>query len=86
VGAVLLVAVLVRGDGVRVINNLLKLTAAEQLALRILVEEETQNAVARRLGISHHTVKNQLESAYRRLGVRSAIGAYRELGWLEPRP
>ena len=50
--------------------------------LRLVATGAKQEAVAHELGITVQTVKNHLTSAYRRLGVTSAIEAFGTLGWL----
>ena len=59
-----------------------ELTRRQREMLAVLADGEHVRDVARRLFVTESTVKNTLESAYRRLGVHSAIGAYRALGRL----
>lgn len=61
-----------------------KLSNAELESLRSLaLHENTEQAAANR-EVSPQTLKNELTSAYRKLGVRSRTGAFQKLGWLRP--
>lgn len=65
------------------------LTAAEQRALLAVVEHGTVARAAEASFVSLNTVRSQLKSAYRKLGVHSrgdAIRAAREAGLLEATP
>ena len=44
----------------------------------------TIKETAHRMGISDHTVKNQLAMAYRKLGVNDRVQAFLAVGWLHP--
>lgn len=58
------------------------LSPAEIESLRALgLRHSTRDAAAKRK-VSEQTLKNELTSAYRKLGVRSRIGAFARLGWL----
>jgi LuxR family transcriptional regulator, maltose regulon positive regulatory protein len=62
------------------------LTAAELRVLPLLRTHLTLAGIAERLFLSRHTVKSQLESAYRKLGVHTrgeAVARAQELGLLE---
>jgi len=59
------------------------------VVLAALAKHESIRAVAEALVVSPHTVKTQLQSVYRKLGVssrRSALAVARELGLIEPGP
>lgn len=58
-------------------NRQLSLTAAEFRAARLAVEGLQYKEIARQLGVSHSTVRNQLHSAYTKLGVsnKTALAA-----------
>jgi DNA-binding CsgD family transcriptional regulator len=61
------------------------LTARELRVLALLAEGLTAAAIARRLGISPHTVAKHLQNAYRKLGATdrlSAVLAGQRLGLL----
>ena len=60
------------------------LTPAERRTLAAYAESGDYQAVADLLGLSLFTIRNQLSTAYRALGVTSAIDAFRVLGWLVP--
>lgn len=62
----------------------LDLSAAELDTLEALAVHEKSASAAEARQISEQTLKNQLSSAYRKLGVRSRTGAFRRLGWLRP--
>lgn len=65
------------------------LTKREMVVLGTLVEHDGIRAVATALVVSPHTVKSQLQSIYRKLGVSSrqaAIAVARELGLLDQLP
>nr|WP_300151493.1 LuxR C-terminal-related transcriptional regulator [Propionicimonas sp.] len=62
------------------------LTARERVVLAALAEHEGVRAIAQALVVSPHTVKSQLQSIYRKLGVTSreaAIAVAQELGLLD---
>jgi DNA-binding CsgD family transcriptional regulator len=50
--------------------------------LAALARHDNTAGAARYRRISEQTVKNELTSAYRKLGVRSRTAAFRRLGWL----
>jgi DNA-binding CsgD family transcriptional regulator len=50
------------------------LTAAELRAARLYAQGKSQKDIASDLGISAHTVRNQVSSAYRKLDVHSKLG------------
>jgi DNA-binding NarL/FixJ family response regulator len=58
------------------------LSGRELEVLRSLGRRGYQKGVAGELGISPQTVHSHLATIYRKLGVTTAIEAYRELGWL----
>lgn len=58
------------------------LTPAELRALQALARYETANAASLVLGLSTQTIRNEAQSAYRKLGVRNKTAAFRRLGWL----
>lgn len=63
------------------------LTPRENTVLAALAEHSTNRAIANALVVSPHTVKTQLQSIYRKLGVssrRSALAVARESGLLTP--
>jgi DNA-binding NarL/FixJ family response regulator len=62
------------------------LTARELAILRLVAEGLTNNAIARRLGVSNYTVKNHAQNIFRKLGVHrriEAVEAARRAGWLD---
>lgn len=61
------------------------LSTAEIRSLLAIAENDNSTAAAAACGVSPQTLKNELSTAYRKLGVRSRTGAFRELGWLRPR-
>ncbi|GHG48708.1 hypothetical protein GCM10011331_10670 [Flavimobilis marinus] len=59
------------------------LTKRERVVLAHLTEETTLDDIARRLFVTRNTVKSQVRSAYRKLGVSTraeAVDRARELG------
>ncbi|MEA5054618.1 MAG: LuxR C-terminal-related transcriptional regulator [Propionicimonas sp.] len=63
------------------------LTSRERVVLAALAEHDGTRAIAEALVVSPHTVKTQLQSVYRKLGVnsrQSALAVARELGLLGP--
>lgn len=60
-----------------------RLSPAELASLAALADTEHSRDAADRRGVSEQTIKNELTSAYRKLGVRSRTGAFRRLGWLK---
>lgn len=66
-------------------RTLAALTPRESTVLAALAEHSTNRAIANALVVSPHTVKTQLQSIYRKLGVssrRSALAVARESGLL----
>ncbi|MCW5951211.1 MAG: NACHT domain-containing protein [Propionibacteriaceae bacterium] len=62
------------------------LTGREQVVLAALADHEGARAIAEALVVSPHTIKTQLQSIYRKLGVSSreaALAVARELGLLD---
>jgi LuxR family maltose regulon positive regulatory protein len=62
------------------------LTAREQVVLTVLAEQSSIRDLAQSLSVSPHTIKTQLQSIYRKLGVSSRQGALTvasELGMLD---
>jgi len=59
------------------------LSPREVEVLRLFLDGLSAKDVAGRLGISVQTVKNHVQSAYKRLGVRNKISAFRTLGWIQ---
>lgn len=60
-----------------------KLTTREKVVLASLSEHATLEDIARQLFVTRNTVKSQVSSAYRKLGVSTrseAIAAARDLG------
>jgi DNA-binding CsgD family transcriptional regulator len=51
------------------------LTSREKEILRLLVEEKTQNDLARELFVSPHTIDTHLRNIYAKLHVQSRTGA-----------
>ena len=60
------------------------LSKAEILSLEAVARNDSSTDAAAHRGISEQTLKNELSSAYRKLGVRSRTGAFQKLGWLRP--
>jgi DNA-binding CsgD family transcriptional regulator len=58
------------------------LTVAEYRTLSAYAALGDQESAAQSLHISPQTVKNELTSAYKKLGARSNIEAFRVMGWL----
>jgi DNA-binding NarL/FixJ family response regulator len=63
-GPLTLPAAMVRPD-------LIALTLSERRVALLVANGSTNEVVAARLGVSVHTVKSQLQSIYRKLGIRS---------------
>jgi DNA-binding CsgD family transcriptional regulator len=61
-----------------------RLSPAEIESLAALAQADHSRDAARIRGVSEQTIKNELTSAYRKLGVRSRTSAFRSLGWLQP--
>lgn len=59
-----------------------QLTPRQYDILACYAETGLQKEVARRLGLSTQTVKNQMRRAYCRNNVESAVELYSRLGWL----
>jgi DNA-binding NarL/FixJ family response regulator len=53
----------------------LELTRRQAEVLQLLWRGSTNADIARTLSISEHTVRHHLEDIYRRLGVKSRVGA-----------
>ena len=65
------------------------LTDREREVLLLLADGRTRQQIARRLGISVHTVGTHAKNCYRKLGVRNAADAVsraRELALIPERP
>lgn len=60
------------------------LTPAELRALQALARYETANRASLVLGLSPQTIRNEAQSAYRKLSVRNRTAAFTALGWLQP--
>ena len=60
------------------------LSGAELRSLAAVARYESSSSAATARGVSEQTLKNELSSAYRKLGVRSRTGAFAVLGWLRP--
>jgi len=60
------------------------LTPREVELLAAYAELDDWQEVARRLGIALTTTKSHAAAAYAKLGVQTAVGAFRVLGWLAP--
>lgn len=58
------------------------LSRAEFQTLVALARHDSTAGAAAARNLSQQTIKNELTSAYRKLGVRSRTGAFRRLGWL----
>lgn len=54
-----------------------------QVVLRAVIVTGSRRKAAAALGISEHTVRGHLARLYAELGVRSALEAARELGWID---
>jgi DNA-binding CsgD family transcriptional regulator len=50
-----------------------------QLAQQLFAEGHTHHQIALQLGISHHTVRNQLANVYRKLDIHSKLELVRAL-------
>ena len=57
----------------RSIGRSLKLSPRELQIVRCLFDDDTEAAIALRLGISSHTVHTYLERLYRKVGVSSRV-------------
>lgn len=67
------------------VSSSAELTAREEVVLSRLADHESVRGLAETLSVSPHTIKTQLQSIYRKLGVtsrQSALEAARELGLL----
>ena len=62
-----------------------RLSDGEMMCLILAAEHMTSKEIARRLGISRHTVDQRMRKALRRLGARSRREAVRMLNRGEPR-
>ena len=71
-----------RGKGQRTAME--PLTTAELRALYWLARIETASEAAELAGLSAQTLRNQSFSAYKKLGVKGKVEAWRKLGWLRP--
>ena len=54
----------------------------EREVLKSLSEGFSAKETAERLGISAQTVRNHTYMAYKRLGVKNKVAAFRALGWM----
>ncbi|MEU6479057.1 LuxR C-terminal-related transcriptional regulator [Streptomyces sp. NPDC047017] len=64
-----------------------QLTARERQAVGLLVTGASNRIIAKRMGLSERTVKNHLQSAYRKLQVHSRSEAILKLvGWADRNP
>ena len=61
---------------------MLELSQAQYRALQATARVDTTREAAIHLGISEQTLKNQLTTAFRKLGVRNRNAAFRRMGWL----
>jgi len=61
----------VQNDGLKPENALNSLTDKQRQVLDLLIEHKTSKEIARRLGISPHTVDQRIQFAKDKLGVRS---------------
>ncbi|ARF76207.1 hypothetical protein B7C62_30975 [Kitasatospora albolonga] len=60
------------------------LNGQENLIVQLVAEGLTNKQMARRLGISPHTVNYHLRKLFQKAGVNSRIALLRETGWSEP--
>lgn len=60
------------------------LTPAELRALEALARYEDAHEASVAIGLSVQTLRNETQSAYRKLKVRNKTSAFRTLGWLRP--
>lgn len=60
------------------------LTPQERQILARLANDMNRDEVAEELGISPLTVRSHLQTAYRRLRVKTLVGALIKMGWLHP--
>jgi DNA-binding NarL/FixJ family response regulator len=56
-------------------RRLIRLTSREQVILQALLEEPRSSVIADRLHVSGNTVKSQMRSLYKKLGVHSRSDA-----------
>jgi DNA-binding NarL/FixJ family response regulator len=56
------------------------LSDGEQRTARLFADGQTHHQIAQQLGISHHTVRNQIANVYRKLDVHSKVELTRLLG------
>ncbi len=59
----------------QLVQEVVRLTAREADVLRLLARGCTYAQAAARLGMSAHTVRTHVKSAYRKLGVHTAAAA-----------
>jgi len=59
-------------------------TKREYQVLVVLANGRTIDQAAAELGLHPQTVKNHLQSAYKRLRVKNRAQAYMEMGWMTP--
>jgi DNA-binding CsgD family transcriptional regulator len=58
------------------------LSPTEYKVLAMYADSGSQQAVAANLNLKLQTVKNHLQTVYRKLEVNSAIAAFKRMGWL----
>ena len=62
------------------------LTPRESQILALLARDTQAKEIAAALGTSVHTVRNQIEALYKKLGVHSRMAALITVGFLTPPP
>lgn len=70
-------------SSLRIVDVGKQLTEREREIMELYVEVGVQKRIGPLLGISEQTVKNHITSAYRKVGVETAIDFYRTMGWLK---
>ena len=65
-------ALLTEADWQR-LHDVVRLSTRERQIVALLLEDEKESAIGRRLGISPHTVHTYVERLYRKLGVASRV-------------
>jgi DNA-binding CsgD family transcriptional regulator len=63
----------------RALSRSLGLSQREAQIVPALLDDEKESAIARRLGISRHTVHTYTERLYRKIGVTSRVGVVRRV-------